>query len=309
MPRTPDPALNGAPATSEAEPRDPPPPAGAASPPMTLRPTDGAAPPLAPSGHEPEHLSWSQMQAWLHCPKAYEYRYVLRVPEEFTPNALALGTAVHAGLAHHYRTLLESGAAPAPEQVRAALDASLAAHDPPVKLDEGQTLDALAAQAAGLAAAVIASPIGTPPGQIIGVEEPLVGSLSPDLPLFHAYVDLITLDRAGSGGIITIRDFKTSRSTWSSTQVREHAGQLAIYKALLPVEASTTVRLEFVTITKGKATKVEPVPIDDHDARPETVVLQAQAILAGLRAGCFPARPGWGCGSCPYRARCPHAAV
>ncbi|MEZ6232895.1 MAG: PD-(D/E)XK nuclease family protein [Phycisphaerales bacterium] len=331
--------------------------------------TNDALAPISDAGYEPPHLSWSQMQAWLHCPRAYQFRYALEAEPEFTPQPLALGVAVHAALAHHYRTAMASsdgpvagpqpsnGAAPAPtvpttltdstnatasnpstdattptsapptaatpstpsrDSLYELISASLSAHEPPIELDEGQSLDTIAQQALTLALAVIESPAGKPRGRVVAVEEPLSGPLDESLPPFHAYVDLVTLEPASERwprGVLTLHDFKTTRSAWGPGQVREHAGQLALYKGL--VAGGTTgnatsgpeVRLEFVTVTKAKTPRVEQVPVDDRDAPLDSVLDQARAIVAGLRAGCFPARPGWGCASCPYQSRCPHAAV
>lgn len=282
--------------------------------PLPPPPRDGPGP-MAPEGHEPDHLSWSQLQAWLHCPRAYAYRHVLGAEPAFTPQPLALGVAVHAGLAHHYRTLLESGQQGTPESMRSVVGTSLSSHEPAVRLDDGDSIDALTEQALTLIGAVMTSPLGLTGEsgaqvQIVGVEEPLAGCLADDLPPFHAYVDLVTRHEPdGQPPVVTIRDFKTTRSSWTSAQAREHAGQLALYKALLPTEPGAAVRLEFVTISKGRTTKVEQVPVDDADASVHTVLDQARQIVAGLRAGCFPARPGWGCASCPFSHRCPHAAV
>ncbi|MCA9310232.1 MAG: PD-(D/E)XK nuclease family protein [Phycisphaerales bacterium] len=256
-----------------------------------------------------DHLSWSQCQAYLRCPWAYQYRYVEAAEPEFTPSALVFGSAIHECLRRHHTAQLEGTEAPAMDGHRELIAASLGGADPPIRFGTRDDADSMITLGTSMLEAFVASELATPQGRIVAIEEPVRGTLDDSIPDLEGYVDLVF----EQDGQLVIRDYKTTRSAWGAGQVREAVGQLVIYGALMTptTKADRTVSLEFVTITKQRAPKVKRLEASGEDedkvATVTTVVTQLRNIWTGISAGAFPARPGWNCATCPYQARCPHS--
>ena len=151
--------------------------------------------------------------------------------------------------------------------------------------------------------AFLASPESRPRGTIAGIEMALRGSIGSDLPACVARLDLLEAD--GDGWRIV--DFKTSRSAWSDGKLAEHAGQLALYADLLKRTRRTRVgriALEFVIVTKAVAPRVQRFPVA-HDAdQLARTMRQLTEVWRGIALRVYPARPTWGCATCPFQAPC-----
>ena len=55
------------------------------------------------------HISHSQLDTFLNCPRKYHYQYILRAPWEHLPIALAFGRAMDAAVSHFYRHVKHFG--------------------------------------------------------------------------------------------------------------------------------------------------------------------------------------------------------
>ena len=53
------------------------------------------------------HWSYSQISQYLRCPLQYFFERVAKLKRPFSPSAMALGSAVHEGLADYHRQLME----------------------------------------------------------------------------------------------------------------------------------------------------------------------------------------------------------
>ncbi len=204
---------------------------------LASRPSFVVAPgPVVPPNDRAEqltgrlYLSWSAVSTYQTCSLRYMFRYVEGLPEETVPATLVFGGAVHALLEHHFRELLHGNPPPSPDELFAAYKAAWHEHDEKTvqfgKTDDRESLDDLARR---MIAAFQASPLATPAGTIVGIEEELTGELIPGVPDLLARIDLLVDD--GDGLVLT--DFKTARSNWSDEHVRDAAGQLLLYHELV----------------------------------------------------------------------------
>ena len=170
-----------------------------------------------------------------------------------------------------------------------------------VKEDES-TIHALAQRTI---AAVLASPMATPKGTVLGVEEELRVVLHPDLPEVLTRVDLVT----SSDTAFYVTDFKTSRSRWTPAKAQESADKLIIYAAATAGMARSMglpVKLAFAVLTKAKTPLVQILPVPTDTGRVAAMTESALQTWAAIVAGNFYPNPSpMNCSTCPYRSRCP----
>ena len=119
------------------------------------------------------HVSVSQVKAYLRCPRRYQLQYVMGLPAEFVPVALAFGSATHGALAYYYDQVKITGTAPTLDAlVEVFRDLWAAVQDGPVPLQvEGE--DAVDRVAQGTAMLTVFHMVATAaPVVVEGVETP-----------------------------------------------------------------------------------------------------------------------------------------
>jgi len=248
------------------------------------------------------YMSWSRVRAYLHCPKAFEFQYVFGFEPEFTAPNLAIGLAVH-------------------RVAEIALDRLMQGVSPMNQRDVGDLVgeefskcrwsDAGKTQSNfEIAVRCGISLVGELPsvvaGEILAIEESFKTVIWPGLPPVVGRIDLATRNEAG----LVLTDFKTTRSAWSEVDVRLHGGQLALYAKLASgvlAPSDHALRLQFVTVSKGKQPVVAVHEVKDPERWTTPIRLQFEQVVRGIEAGVFPARPDRHCLTCAFRARCPHA--
>jgi len=269
--------------------------------------------PSQPSCPSPEsitgkcHISWSQVSAYQLCPKAFEFKYVLRAEPAFVPSSLVFGTAFHDAVARVSQADLEGAPRPSAEELASEVGQQLRASSVPLKLAKGESLESLDALAGRMLVAYLASPESHVEGTSICIEDVARGVVDSAVPLVEARVDHVYQRTDGS---LVVRDVKTTRTKWSDDKVAESAPQLQLYSMLLDRELDGVGRvesLEFLTVTKAAkpVVRLHQLPVATDGCR--GLVEQLQQVWHGIEAGVFPARPGWPCKSCPFNDRCPAA--
>jgi len=251
------------------------------------------------------YLSWSQITSYSLCPKAFEFRYVIKESPDFVPSSLAFGTAFHEAVALITQADLEGAVRPSTGSLVAVVHQHLSGGPTPIQFGKGESLDSLLALASRMLDAYAASPESMPPGATLSIEDVARGVLAPDIPPIEARVDHVYRRADGS---IVVRDIKTTRTKWSESKVAEAAPQLRLYAKLLDADYRAdggVNQLQFVTITKAAKPVVacHQVP-HDGVASNDGLTEIFSATWHGITSGVFPARPGWPCKSCPYASRC-----
>ena len=256
------------------------------------------------------YISWSQTAAYQLCPKAFEFKYVLRAEPAFVPSSLVFGTAFHDAVARVSLADLEGAPRPSAEELASEVSQQLRASSVPLKLAKGESLESLDALASRMLAAYLASPESHVQGTSICIEDVARGVVDSAVPLVEARVDHVYQRQDGS---LVVRDVKTTRTKWSDDKVAESAPQLQLYSMLLDRELDGVGRvesLEFLTVTKAAKPVVRLHQLaarrDGNDSN-DGVVEQLRSVWHGIESGVFPARPGWPCKSCPFNDRCPAA--
>jgi RecB family exonuclease len=233
-----------------------------------------------------DHLSHSQVQTYMACPRQWTYSKIEHAPREQVGVALVLGSAVHAALALANEAALhgeriDAGAAFATAWKQAVAEAAAPIHygaDAP---------DDVLAKGRALAAAY------EPPPGIVGVEQAFDLMLDPALPPITGRIDLIRRNEAGE---LVLADIKTSASrTLSDTAAVE--AQLGLYDLAYPA-----AQHEVVVIAKLKqpVVTVQSVTPWPQARLVRTYTEVHQAMVAGIRF----AHRSWACASCSFAGRC-----
>lgn len=250
-----------------------------------------------------DYISWSAISTFQTCPLKWYFRYALGLPEETVSASLVFGGAIHQAVELHYRELLSGNPAPDLDTLLYEYQAAWRDRDPDaVKFGKGEDADALGRLAERVLMAFQQSPLASPPGRIVGIEEELRGQVLADCPDLLARVDLLV----DAGDSLTVLDLKTARSRWSRQQADDSAGQLLLYSELakdfLP---GKPLRLQFGVVTKTKHPAVE---IHDVAADPTQVGRTRQVVervWKAIRTGIvYPAPSPMSCPSCPFREPC-----
>ena len=246
------------------------------------------------------HCSVSQIRGFQSCPMRYFWRQVVGAPPEHRSANLVLGTAVHTGLAGYYQALKHGVVATDEEVIEAArqsLDEAMK-QEPPVLMEEGETVADLQATVEALVRTFLASV--ERPDEVLAVEAPFYCDIIDPVTgecveeqltgFFDAVVRF--------GDEIVVLEHKTAARAWSQDQL-DFDLQVSLYQA---VTGSAKVRLQVLCKTKVPKLMVHDLVRGERDQR-EAVVIVCR-VLQAIRAGAFWPAPGWGCKSCEYRRRC-----
>jgi CRISPR/Cas system-associated exonuclease Cas4 (RecB family) len=256
------------------------------------------------------YLSHSQLALMRACPRKFAFVYVEKARPDFLPGSLLFGGSIHASLELFFRARLEGLGVTQEALLSAYHDGwrrqkQKAGGDVPVRLCKGQTDDTLHALADRILKAFLASPLASPKGTILGVEEELRVVLDPEVPDVLAKVDLVTQ----TDGSLHVVDFKTSRSRWNEQKAQESADQLTLYGATvggMSRSLGLPVKLHFAILTKAKTPVVQILPVETSPGRVAAMKENVAAVWQAIQTGNFyPSPHPQNCTGCPFKSRCP----
>lgn len=279
-------------------------------------------PPCAPASVRPanqlamqitgrSYLSHSQLSLLRSCPRKFAFVYLEKARPDFVPSSLLFGGAIHAALEMYFRARLEGLEITHSALLSGFWDAwktnqSKNGDDLPVRYNQGEDIDTIHALADRMLLAFMDSPLATPKGTIIGVEEELTISLDPALPDLLSKVDLVTQ----TDGALHLVDWKTSRSRWNQEKAAASADQLVLYgvtASRMSEYLHLPVKLTFAIITKAKKSpQVQLFPIATDAARVQLLKENVHSLWSAMQSGNFyPAPSPQHCTTCPFKSRCP----
>ena len=272
--------------------------------PSSLRPRSPTAPnPSPPAKPLRDYLSYSAITTYQGCPLRYYFRYVAGLPEKTVSSSLVFGSAVHRAVEHHFNELMAGNEPPTLDALVGEYDRHWAESDPQaVKFGKDDDVESLGTLATKMFAAFKASPLATPAGRIIGVEEELRGSVVAGCPDLLGRIDLIeeTADE------LVVTDLKTSRSRWSRDQADDSAGQLLLYHELVRnFVPRKRIRLQFAVLTKTKEPSVDLHEVQADRRAVDRTKRILERVWKAIDAEVFyPAPSPIQCSGCSFREEC-----
>ncbi len=256
------------------------------------------------------YVSHSQLSCMRSCPRKFAFQYVEKVPSAFIPSSLIFGGSIHAALELYFRARLEGLQTTPAALLSAYHDAwhrqrQQAGDQVPVRFNKGESDDTLHALADRIIASFLESPLASPKGTIVGVEEELRVVLDPELPDLLARVDLVTV----TDGSLHVIDFKTSRSKWTDQKAEESSEQLLLYGqtvSRMSQHLGVPVKLHFAILTKAKAPVIQLIPVPTNASRVASIKDSVKQVWDAMQAGHFYPNPSpQNCATCPFKNRCP----
>ena len=254
------------------------------------------------------YLSWSQINSFRSCPRAFTFKYVENIAPAFISSSLLFGGAIHSAIQTWFEHRFEGADVSVDDLVesyRVAWRERLEEQGGvPVRYGKGEDADSLAQKARDMLEAFVASPLAEPAGDLVAVEERLSGSIADDLPDLLAIVDLIWSDDDG----LHVMDFKTSRSKWTDVKVAEASHQLRLYARLARslAERDVDVHLHFGVLVKTKSPTVQTLDVPAVSDQDEKVANLIRPVWRAMTLGVDYGNPSaTACSGCPFRRRCP----
>lgn len=249
------------------------------------------------------HLSYSQLNSYASCSLRYFYQYVAGIRPQWTPAALAFGSALHEAFAAYNCSLLEG--APLTQGdlerffefqwslVQDQQDISFGKDDPSTLLAQGKALLGIFRE------------VPQPEGYtLIAIEEAFKANLGSEMPPLTGKIDAAYISHDDPESVLII-DYKTSASSYPDGKA-EQDNQLTAYSLAMsqqgfPVEKQSVA---LSVLVKTKTPKHQLLSATRNVAQQDQFIKLTEMIYRGIQADVFYPRRDWHCSDCPYRSQC-----
>ena len=226
-------------------------------------------------------MSFSGLQTYLMCPQKFKYGSIDKVQSEFTPQALAFGSAIHDALESYYR----SDKKISPDMMANILRNGLT--DEAIRFED--SVDDFVAKGKELLTMAVEMPVGT----IIGSEVPVEIPVTDDFTIIGR-IDLLTEEN----GQTVITDFKTAGKKPSQTDVDGNL-QLTTYSIAYP-DSIQRIR----ALVKSAHSHTVDLTTSRTDADRSRVIKMFTGVKDAIESGAFYPNTSWACAGCQYYKRC-----
>ena len=249
------------------------------------------------------HWSYSQLSQYLRCPLQYYFQRVVGLPIRFTPSGMALGSAVHHGLAVYHRDL-QLGRQMSAHQVQSAfIEAWQAAENGrPMQFRGGESRNGLVEKGVDLLETYLKEP---PPTDIVAVEEPMVVPVTTsngeilEKPLV-AIVDLLCRTQ----NELKVVEFKTSGRKMSENETDTFM-QASCYVQAVQDRFDGPVSVRYTVLVKTKTPQVQHIETVRTDLDISRVGDVIHTVERAINAGAFyPIESAFNCSGCPFFKPC-----
>ncbi len=252
------------------------------------------------------HISVSNLNTYLRCPKQYEYRYVRRIPVEHRSAALAFGSAIHEALAAYYKSLKLSKMIISVERLLDGFRTAWGLQQRgklPVLFTEKEPADALTDK--GIAMLKCFYENVEIPFEVVEVETPFIIELYDEetgevLPNLVGVFDAVVRDKDGTHRIL---EHKTGARRWSEDKLRFDP-QITVYHVAAPMMGFGNANVDIQLLLKTKKPGFEVYSPERTATDKTEFVDMAIGIQSAVQAGAFYRRRDWWCNSCDFVGHC-----
>ena len=249
------------------------------------------------------HWSYSAITQYLRCPLQYFFQRVLGLPSHSIGTGLALGSAVHAGLAEYHRRLQQQESIDTEAILKSFHECwNEKELNETILYRDGETREDSIDQGVHLLELYFKEP---PPEGIVAIEQrilvPLYNSQGEYLetPLV-AVTDLIT----EKDEELTVREFKTSGRAYSQSEVASSL-QPTCYVHAVRETLGRDANVEYTVLIKTKTPKVQRLHTSRFPEDCGRLGDMVQTIQRAVDLGIFyPVESPMNCSTCPFRQPC-----
>ncbi len=252
-------------------------------------------------------VSYSEISAYLRCPRSHAYRYIQRAPPAFRPSVLSFGSAVHEALAAFYSVIRDGLPEPTSQDLQdvfaKAWDMELS-NPLPILFNEKDNAEALLETGKALLSHFHSN--APRPHRVLAVEapfsveifDPATGEVWPER--LAGYFDAVTQDENGK---IHILEHKTAARKWADDRLANDLQITAYHFAAQELGfANAQVDIQVLLKTKQPALTIYKPARTTRDHLDFLSV--ASGCLKAINAGADHPIRDWHCKSCPYSSSC-----
>ena len=256
-----------------------------------------------------DHLSFSSIKTYQACPKKFAFKYLEKLPEEFTPSYFVFGGAFHKAVERVHEAMIVGDPLPCVDELVESYDrawSELIAERPLVKFGKKEDTQSLRAMATRMLSAFREHTLASQDeaSKIIAIEHAVRFRLLSDVPPIEMRLDLLEL----RGNDLIVSDWKTSKARWNDAKIIEGLPQLVLYAhGLMPLLrelGATRIVPRFVAVTKAKKPAVQVLEPTATQADVTRLKQSVAETWNGIKNGVFHRQESWACAHCPYKGHC-----
>ncbi|OGK64763.1 hypothetical protein A2313_02085 [Candidatus Roizmanbacteria bacterium RIFOXYB2_FULL_41_10] len=249
---------------------------------------------IKPEAYGITRFSYSQIETYDRCPKQYQYRYLLKVPEPES-SALSFGSSVHQALEQFYKEVIKKQQPDLTVLLNHYQNSFI-----PLGYFNRQMQDRTFKHGKQLLTRYYQQ-FYTPKIQTVAVEQPFVLKLKEGKLEYEIAGKIDRIDHQGSQ--YEIIDYKTGKKPQAS--VLKKSLQLGIYALAAMDKNLLNLPIDKITLTYYYLEKTERFQTKAQEKDLTQTKKNVVASLMKLTDGNYQPSPGYHCDWCPFKIICP----
>lgn len=249
------------------------------------------------------HLSASSINDYIECGMQYKFGRIDKLPQEFTPDVMEYGSAIHRTLADFYQEKMVNNILSLPD-----IHSIFETHwkkatqvSPYLRYSTGKNFTTLLNEGKELLKAYYEN-VPDEGFTVIAIEEPVAFYINGlDVPIV-GYIDLMEQDDSGT---LIITDWKTSGKAYSLKEINSNM-QITLYQMAMKAKGHIgEILLKLDCLIKTKQPKFEPYYTVRTEEDEKRVIKKIQAVWKGIKNNIFiPNDTSWKCYGCVFKTYC-----
>ncbi len=249
---------------------------------------------IKPEDYGVARFSYSQIETYDRCPKQYQYRYLLRVPEPES-SALSFGSSVHQALEQFYKAVINKQQPELTDLINYYQNSFI-----PLGYFNRQMQERTFEHGKKLLTHYFQQFYDSK-ATTVAVEQPFVLKLKENNHEYEIAGKIDRIDRQGDQ--YEIIDYKTGKKPQASALKKSL--QLGIYALAATDKSLLNLPIDKITLTYYYLEKTERFQQKAQEKNLEQTKKGVFASLAKLSNGNYQPSPGYHCDWCPFKIICP----
>lgn len=251
------------------------------------------------------HISYSQIETFISCGLQYKFSRIDRLPPEFIPDNLVLGSTVHKLLAQFYEAKMVGDLMLLTDihELFKKLWTEAAKDRDDIRYADGKDFKTLLTQGIDLLTAWHSNQDDNDNYRVLAIELAFSFDIADISVPCIGGIDLVEEDEAGT---IVITDFKTAARSYSNNDIDRNM-QMTIYQMAAKSNgyADREIILKFDTLIKTKKPKFETYYTVRTEVDEKRLIKKIRYVWDAISKEIYIPNDGsWRCNNCQYRQYC-----